>query len=484
MSVTPSVPRGRPPALRRLLPVASLSCVLVSACAVNPVTGERELSFVSESREIAMGREADEQIVASMGVVDDPELAAYVSGIGREMAAVSERPDLPWTFRVIDDPTVNAFALPGGFIYVTRGMLTHLDSEAQLAGIFGHEIGHVTAKHSVNRMSRAQLAQLGLGVGMVLFPSLRDFGGIAGAGMQILFLKFGRDDEHQSDELGVRYMSRLGYEPAQLAGVFAMLERKSDEAGGALPSWASTHPAPEDRQERILALADSFPGADRVDRTALLARVDGLVFGRNPRQGFFADGVFHHPDMAFRFDIPRDWKGMNSDQAVQVVSPDEDAALVLRLSEAATPRAAAEDFMAQEGIVVTERREEPVHGLRAVWLSFTATIDGGRLEGRAVFPELHGRVYTLYGLSSTDIWSRRRSTVTVSLSSFREEEDPDVLGIRPDVVRVVSLDRSLPVREFMDRYGAMVDASTVTLINHAWATQRLPAGPVKSVTPR
>ena len=140
----------------------------VAACAVNPATGRREFMLVSERQEIAMGREADPQVTASYGLVDDPELQDYVSRLGSGLAEVSERPQLPWSFKVVDDPTVNAFALPGGFIYVTRGILAHFDSEAELAGVLGHEIGHVTARHSASQMSQQQLQQIGVGVGMVV----------------------------------------------------------------------------------------------------------------------------------------------------------------------------------------------------------------------------------------------------------------------------------------------------------------------------
>ena len=215
--------------LRRLALVLAVaaSFAVVTSCAVNPATGQREFSLVSEGQEIAMGREADPQIVAQLGLYPDSAVQRYVSDLGLRLAAQSERPDLPWTFRVLDDPTVNAFALPGGFIYITRGILTHLESEAQLVGVLGHEIGHVTARHSASQMSRAQLAQIGLVAGMVFSETVRDYAGVASQSLGLLFLKFGRDDESQADELGIRYMTRVGYDPRELAGVMTMLSRTS-----------------------------------------------------------------------------------------------------------------------------------------------------------------------------------------------------------------------------------------------------------------
>src|SRR5512133_1768281 len=187
--------------------LAALAAALaLAACARNPVTGERQLSLVSTEQEIALGKESAEQVTQSIGRYPDPGVQAYVEGIGKKLAAASERPQLPWSFTVLDDPTVNAFALPGGPVFVTRGILTHLNSEAELAAVLGHEIGHITARHSVQQISKAQLAQLGLGVGMVLSEDLRKIAPVAGAGLQLLFLQFGRDAERQSDELGFRYM--------------------------------------------------------------------------------------------------------------------------------------------------------------------------------------------------------------------------------------------------------------------------------------
>ena len=228
--------------------------------------GRAAVPLMGEAREIELGREYDQQIVAEMGLHPDPALQAYVQELGSRMAAKSERPHLPWTFRVVDDPVVNAFALPGGYIYMTRGILAHLNSEAELASVIGHEIGHVTARHSVNRMSKAMLTQLGLGAAAVLAPEFAGYAEAANAAFGLLFLKHGRDDERQSDDLGLRYMRAAGYDAREMAGVFEMLGRVSAASGGgSTPEWLSTHPNPENRSSRIAAqvaqLPDDFTGA-------------------------------------------------------------------------------------------------------------------------------------------------------------------------------------------------------------------------------
>src|SRR5438874_4126399 len=220
----------------RLPLAAALAAGLVSGCATNPATGARQLMLISESQEIAMGRDYDKQVVASIGLYPDSGLQRYLQQFGTRLAATSERPNLPWTFRVVDDPVVNAFALPGGFIYVTRGIFAHLNSEAELAGVVGHEIGHVTARHSVSQLSKQQLAQLGLAVGTTASPDFERFAGLASAGLGVLFLKYSRDAERQADDLGLRYMWRASYDAREMPHVFQMLARVSQaQAGGRVP---------------------------------------------------------------------------------------------------------------------------------------------------------------------------------------------------------------------------------------------------------
>lgn len=464
----------------RILPALALAAG-VGACAVNPATGERQLSFVSEAREIEMGREYDRQIVAEMGLYPDPELQAYVQALGSRLAAKSERPDLPWTFRVVDDPVVNAFALPGGFIYVTRGILAHLDSEAELAAVLGHEIGHVTARHSVNQMSRSMLAQLGLGAAAVFSPTVAEYSQVAGAALGLLFLKYGRDDERQSDDLGLRYMRAAGYDPREMAGVFAMLGRVSAASGGGrTPEWLSTHPDPANRYERISAQVAALPqdfAGTTVGRDAYIRRLDGLVYGDDPRQGFFRDGAFLHPELRFRLRFPEGWQTSNQRQAVLAASPAEDAMLQLTLVEAADPRSAARAFAAQDGIRADAPSRRRINGLPAVTLSFTAAAqDGSVLAGAATFIEHGGRIYRILGYTPRGRWAAYEEAIARTARSFRELDDPDVLRVEPWRIEVVRLERAMTVEAFARRYPGPVDAERLALINGVEPGTRFEAG--------
>jgi predicted Zn-dependent protease len=210
--------------LARLLMLA-LIVVTVTGCSVNPVTGKRQLNFYSEEDEVAMGAEADPAIKSQYGELDDPEIQAYVKEIGARMVPVSHRPNLDFHFTVLDDPIVNAFALPGGYCYVTRGILGYLNSEAALAGVMGHEVGHVTAQHGVTKMSGQSMLGLGLAVGSAVAADIPFVNEIAGTSAQLLFLKYGRDDERQSDELGVQYATAIGYDTHEMAEFFQTLDR-------------------------------------------------------------------------------------------------------------------------------------------------------------------------------------------------------------------------------------------------------------------
>ncbi len=210
-----------------------------------------------------MGRESDAQVRAEMGVYNDPELAKYVSDIGLRLAKLSERPNLPWQFTVVDQPAINAFALPGGFIYITRGILPFLDDEAELAGVLGHEIGHVTARHSVRQYTRTVGGVAALGALGVFVPAARPFGQISEQALGLLFLKYGRDDELQADQLGARYEASAGWDPAGVPGMLSTLGLL-DEA-----SWRS-----QGRPE-LAVDASGSAGArrgDQADRVAAQSR--------------------------------------------------------------------------------------------------------------------------------------------------------------------------------------------------------------------
>jgi predicted Zn-dependent protease len=469
----------------RFVPAAAVAaaCVwLAVSCATNPVTGKRELALISEAQEIAMGREADKEISAAYGIYPDERLQQYIQELGTRIASKTERPGLPWTFRVVDDAAVNAFALPGGFIYVTRGIMTHLNSEAELVTILGHEIGHVTARHSVNQMSKQQLAQIGLVAGMVLSPRVAQFGNLAQTGLGLLFLQFSRSDESQSDELALKYMTAVGYDPREMVDVFRMLDNVSKQEGGAgrLPQWLSSHPNPENREAWASKAAASVKPDARlvVNRDGYLRRLDGMVFGENPREGFFQSSTFRHPDMAFRLTFPSGWKGSNQKQAVGAVSPNEDAVIVLTLAGAPSPEQAARQFFSQQGVQAGQAWRQQIGGFPAASYLFQAQSEQSVLQGLAAWIEYRERVFQVLGYTPVQRWSAYEQAFAQAISSFARETDPAVLDVRPKRVDLVELDRPATLEAFVSRYPSSVPPQVVGLINDLQGNGTLAAGEI------
>lgn len=461
---------------------ALLFAASLTGCAINPATGQRQFSLIGEGQEIAMGTEYDQQIVATMGLYPDSSLQRYVQDLGKALAAKSERPNLPWTFRVLDDPVVNAFALPGGYIYITRGILAHLGSEAELAGVVGHEIGHVTGRHGVTQMSTQQIAQLGLAVGVALRPELTGVAQAANAGLGLLFLKHGRGDESQADELGLRYMLRGNYDPREMPGVFDMLDRVSQASGGGqVPEWLSTHPNPGNRRERISAevarMPEQFEGK-AVGRDGYLRRLQGLIFGEDPREGYFKGSQFFHPTLKFRLAFPEGWKTSNQKEAVIAASPQQDALIQVTLSKESSPDAAARAFFGQQGIDGGVSGSLRLDGLPATAGEFAAATESGRVRGQAMFVAHGGAVYQLLAYGAEGSWGNYQAAARKSLESFARLTDPAALAVQPRKLELVTLDRAMTLAEFAKSYPSTVPMETLALINRAEPGTRFEKGAV------
>lgn len=456
-------------------------------CARNPATGKREFSLVSEGQEIAMGKQYHPQVVATMGLYPDSALQAYVSALGLRLASLSERPNLPWTFSVVDDPVVNAFALPGGFIYVTRGIIAHFGSEAQLVSVLGHEIGHVTARHSASQMSQQQLAGLGLVVGAIVSPEVAQFSQLASAALGVLFLKFSRDDERQADDLGLRYMRRGGYAVREMPAVYTMLERVSGQGSGKrTPEWLATHPNPENRRERIEAEIAAMPPETRgqtVNRDAYLRQIDGMVFGDDPREGYFKENEFFHPELRFQITFPLGWNTQNQKQGVVAVSPSGDAMIQLSHAKEATADAAARAFFFQSGVSSGYPSQSPINGLRAVAAEFGAQTDRGVLRGYAAFVEHDGHVYRLVAYGPQSAWYGRQGTAVRSIDSFRRLTDRAVLDARPWRLEVFKASRVVTLAELARQRPSPVKLEMLAILNQVSADAAFgPGEQVKWVT--
>jgi predicted Zn-dependent protease len=458
---------------------AAVAVAITLACATNPVTGKKELSLVSEAQEVQMGREASQSVLKSVGEVARPEAQALVRTIGSQMAARAERPNLPWEFHLLDDAAVNAFAMPGGFIFVTRGLMTHLNSEAELAQVIGHEIGHVTAKHSVHAMSQQTLTQIGLVAGSVLSDRVAKLGNVLGAGAGLLFLKFGREDELEADALGFRYSLEQRYDVREAEKVFTTLSRLGGEEGARVPEWASTHPDPGNRaqtaQKRAAELPPGSLANTRVNRNEYLRVLDGMMFGENPRLGYFRGARFLHPDLRFEITMPSGWKNLNLPEAVVSQSPDEAAQFQVMLGEG-SPAQVLQQFLGQQGIAVTQRGQTTINGLPAVTATFDAQTESGVIKGVTVALQYENRTYLLTGLMTEAGARRHAPAIENSMRSFRALTDPSLINVQAAVVQLVTLPEAMTGQAFTQRYPSSVPAEEIYIINGITAGTNLPRG--------
>lgn len=451
--------------MSRLRALFALCFIVIGpvSCATNPVTGTQELMLLSESDELRLGKSADAQIAKAYGLYQDPALSAYIQSLGKRLAALSHRPDLTYHFRVLDSPVVNAFAVPGGYVYVTRGILAYLNSEAELAGVLGHEIGHITARHSAQQYTRAQLAQLGLGVGSILSPTFREVARVARFGVGLLFLKFSRDNERQADDLGVAYAVQAGFDARRLAGFFSTLERLHPYSEKSeLPSWFSTHPNPPERIRRVTTRAGQWearlakaPGSShfQVNRETYLAHINGLVFGEDPRQGYLAAGVFYHPELRFQFPVPSGWKLTNAPSQVRISSPRKDAAILFSLAPGSSLKTAAARFAADSRARILESRAVSVSGLPAHRLVSDMATEQGLLRVLSYFIEKNRAVFVFHGFSAKTAFQAYASAFSKTAEGFKDLTDPRRLQVQPARIRIQSVTSTKTLRQTLTELG-------------------------------
>jgi predicted Zn-dependent protease len=440
-----------------------------TSCARNPVTGKNELSLVSESQEIELGKQSAAQVQQSIGFYDDPAVQAYVSEIGLRMAKASERPELPWEFHVVNDASVNAFALPGGFIYVTRGLMTSINDEAELATVLGHEIGHVTNRHSVQQISKQQVAQLGLGVGSILSSDIAKAAGLASQGLGVLFLKYSRDAENQADLAGFRYALNQNYDVREMANVFQTLERVSAASGGGkLPEWLATHPDPGTRIQNTKQRLDTLQkdlSKTVLNRDPYLARIRNMTYGEDPRQGFFENGVFYHPDLRFQITFPADWKTQNMPEAVVAGSPQQDAIMQLSLAGKAAPREAVQQFLSQQGIKAGNTSSASVNGLPAASGYFQAETEQGAVQGLVTFVSYNGNTYGLLGYTPAGKLSAYDNVFKQTINSFGQLRNQAAMSVQPARVELVKLTKEMTLEQFNAQYPSSVPIEELAIIN-------------------
>ena len=436
----------------------------LTQCARNPVTGKKQVVFMSEAQEVAMGQEADPQIIAQYGMYENKALQDFITEKGKAMAAVSHRPQLDYKFRILDSEILNAFAVPGGYVYFTRGIMAHFNDEAQFAGVLGHEIGHITARHSVVQQRNAMLGQLGIIAGLVIAPEFAQFAETASQGLGLLFLKFGRDDERQGDQLGVEYSTKIGYDAHQMANFFTTLERQGTKAGAAeLPEFLSTHPNPGDRHNTVEKLATEWQNklnlkTPSTNRNAYLKRIEGLVYGEDPRQGFLENSVFYHPELKFQFPVPQGWNYQNTPQRVQMAPADGKALMYLTLARGNSLEEAARAMAQANGLQIVQLQQTTVNGLEAVVMMADAVPQQQQqqqqpLRTLSYFIKQGSNMYQILGVSTSQNFPAYQNAFLNTMRGFRELTDAAKINRQPERIRIKTLASSSTLEQALKTYN-------------------------------
>ncbi len=460
------------------LPLAALvaTLALTVACATNPVTGQRQISLMSEAQEISIGQEQDLLVKKEMGIYNDPALQQYVSDIGMRLAKLSERPNLPWHFAVVDQPAINAFALPGGYIYLTRGILPFLQDEAELAGVLGHEIGHVTARHSAQQYTRSLGGQIGLAALGIFVPAARPFGDLASAGLGMLFLKYGRDDELQSDQLGAKYESAAGWDPAGVPGMLSTLGRLDEAAGEkkGVPNWLSTHPDPLSRVKEIQPQVQQIKaagGSFERDPATLLQRVDGLVYGDSPEQGITRGATFLHPPLRFRIDFPQGWEVMNSPSQVMAKAPGAEVYMLLEMVEqpqGRTMQDVAGNQLGKAGFRRVQGERTTIDGLEAFVGTYQGQLEGlGEVTLRAAHIAYDRNVFMVAGFAAPNLFQQADGAILQGIRSFKKLTAAEAENIRPNRIDLYVVRGGDTWQSIAERSGGVIKAASLAVMNGA-----------------
>jgi predicted Zn-dependent protease len=419
--------------------------LFLGACAKNPVTGDSDFALVSESEEIEQGRSYHSEIIRTYGVYDDPQLQEYVNRIGQMLARESHRSYLEFHFTVLDSAEINAFALPGGYIYVTRGIMAYLDSEAELAGVLGHEIGHVTARHSV----RQQAGQFASGLLGVLISATTGQSALGNLSQQLstgIIRGYGREHELEADQLGAQYLHKAGYDPDNMLEVIGVLKdqevyetelaKRENRQANTYHGVYSTHPQNDERLKTVVHAAKKLSSKEYRDNNqpAYYQHVHGMVWGSSLNQGVVVKNRFSHPDLAIAVQLPQGWKVDNNPRFLEARDPDSSA-------------------MMQIGVIPHEENESADKALQRLTkiddldtqvTNFGATarisikVDGESQPARVSVILLNDdQVLTLFGTSSSKHYKEADRQLIKTGDSFQHLDAAQVAAIKAPRLQVI-----------------------------------------------
>ena len=464
--------------------------MVVISCAVNPVTGKKELVLMSESQEIAQGAQYDPQVISQFGEYKDDALLAFVQGKTTEMGKISHRPNLVYHIKVLDSPVVNAFAVPGGYIYVTRGILAQLNNEAELAGIIGHEMGHINARHSLTQQAKQQLGQILVLGGAMASKKFAAYANYALSGMQLLYLKFSRDDERQADQLGVLYSTKIGYDAHKMADFFKTLNKmEMAESQGGVPTFLSTHPDPGDRYNTVYKYATKMQDSIKhegqwlVNRDSYLKLVNGIIYGADPRQGYVEGNTFYQPAMKLKFNFPSGWQVENQPSQVNIGPSDGNAIITFAMSSQKNP-ADAEKAMAENLSLQTQQSKSvTVNGFQAIEAlakqasqnSSTGAVDTNMVL--SYYIDFNSTCLVFLGVTSKDNYKKFADQFRSTMQSLDKLTDASKINVKPHKLYVKKAIKNGTLSDVFASLGVKKeDMANLALLNEMELTDNVQAG--------
>jgi predicted Zn-dependent protease len=437
---------------------------VLAGCSRNPVTGKKEIILMSKDQETALGAQSHPSVLATMGLYDDQKLQAAFAEKGQEMAKISDRAGINYQFYVVDSPVVNAFAVPGGYVYFTRGILAHFNNEAEFAGVLGHEIGHIAARHSARQQTGQILSQVGMVAGMVLSETVRSMADQVQQSLGLLMLSYSRAHETEADEIGVKYSSKIGYDAHEMADFFGTLKRISDKSGQSIPTFQSTHPDPGDRKTKVNALATKFqsenPGKYNVGRDEYLRKIDGLIYGEDPKQGFVENGQFYHPELKFQFPVPNGWQYENSPIQFQMAAKDGKSMMLFTMAEGKTLDEAMAAIVKNYSLKVSENSKTTINGIPALAIISTQVAEEQQGQTTTQTTEnttqvaswllqYGGNIYAIHGVSAATTFAGNLGQFRSVAQGFRSVNDPSILNRQPERIRIKTVQRDATLREVL-----------------------------------
>ena len=463
--------------------------LLTISCAINPVTGKRQLVLMSEAQEVALGIQYDPQVLATFGVYEDADLQSFVQTKANEMGLISHRPKLEYHVKILDSPVVNAFAIPGGYVYLTRGILAQFNNEAEVMGVLGHEMGHITARHSVTQQAKQTMGTLLIITGMIASQKFAQYADYAMQGMQLLFLKYSRDDEVQADALGVEYSSKIGYDAKKMADFFQVLNKMSmAESEGGVPTFLSTHPNPADRYNNVKNDAKKWQDSLKlspwkVNTDSYLQMINGIVYGEDPREGYVEGNIFYHPELKFKFSFPSGWKYENLPTQINMGPEDGKALMVFTFAMQKTLQTAADSTLKRLGLTLVNSEKKNVNGMPAIaTVSKQTSKDESTGQEQTIkvlsyFIDYSGTFYVFHGVTAEADFNTYNKVFESNMTTFNKLTDPSKINVKPERIIVKKVERAGTLAETFTNLGVKkTQMDELALLNNLELTDKVQVG--------